>query len=179
MFCLFFAVIAPLAVMSTLIVSMWADVTEDLALRTGVRLEGIVMAASSFARKAVGGLGNLLAGLVLRAVDFPTQAKPGEVSDDKVFRLVALYVTVVILTSAGSIGALFWYDIDRERHRANLNELERRRRHAAGETDVYTSPDEDDASLPRSMTAGSEAAARQRPPSVRWPHGAQEKVPLV
>ena len=173
-------VIASLAVMSTLIVSMWADVVEDIALRTGLRLEGSIMAVSSFVRKAVSGVGNLLAGVCLRVVGFPTQATPAEVSEATVIHLVRVYVGVVLLTSAAAIATLSWYDIDRERHRANLDELERRRLHA------YAVPHDDDLQQQdrRSSKAAAEAVARQRPSVNRmggwWPHGApQEKSPLI
>ena len=111
---------------AALYVSMNADVVEDVALRTGMRLEGVLMSVQSFVRKSVSGLGTLAGGLLLHAVAFPTKAKPGEVPDATVTALVRLYLPATLLIGGLSIWMLRKYDIDRAAHEANLAELERR-----------------------------------------------------
>ena len=127
------------AMMAALYVSMNADVVEDVALRTGLRLEGVLMSVQSFVRKSVSGLGTLAGGLLLHAVAFPTKARPGEVADDTVIALVRLYLPATLFIGGLSIWMLRRYDIDRAAHEANLAELERREQSGRGRECKLTS----------------------------------------
>ena len=105
---------------SSLIASMIADVVEDSELKTGRRSEGIFFAANSFAQKAVNGLGVVVAGQILAIIQFPTQAKPGDVPSEVLFDLAFLYVPVLMVFYLAAVAVLSIYDINREGHLNNL-----------------------------------------------------------
>ena len=52
--------------------STMADIADEYELETGLRQEGVLFAAISFAGKCMGALGSLLAGLMLTLIDWPT-----------------------------------------------------------------------------------------------------------
>lgn len=108
---------------SSLIASMIADVVEDSEVKTGRRSEGIFFAANTFAQKAVNGLGVVAAGQILAVVQFPTQAKPGEVAPEIVADLAYIYVPVVLFFYIIAVAVLALYRINRDDHSANLQQL--------------------------------------------------------
>ncbi len=108
---------------SALIAAMIADVVEDSEVRTGRRSEGIFFAANSFAQKAVNGLGVVVAGQILAYIQFPTQAKPGEVAQDTLFDLAYIYVPVLLFFYLFALCVLSLYQINRQDHSANLHRL--------------------------------------------------------
>ena len=108
---------------SALVAAMLADVVEDSEVKTGRRSEGVFFAANTFAQKAVNGLGVLVAGQILAIVQFPTQAKPGEVPQETLFELAYLYVPVLMFFYLVALGVLGVYKISREGHAANLDAL--------------------------------------------------------
>jgi glycoside/pentoside/hexuronide:cation symporter, GPH family len=103
--------------------SMIADVVEDSELRTGRRSEGLFFSASSLMQKAISGVGVLGSGLILAYVAFPAKAKPGQVSQEILNNLVLTAVPTQALLYAIGIGLLVFYQIDRNKHEANLREL--------------------------------------------------------
>lgn len=108
---------------SSLIAAMIADVVEDSEIRTGRRSEGIFFAANSFAQKAVNGLGVVVAGQILAYIQFPTQAKPGEVPLETLFDLAYIYVPVILVFYLAALSVLTMYRINREDHTENLRRL--------------------------------------------------------
>ena len=108
---------------SSLIAAMIADVVEDSELKTGRRSEGIFFAANSFAQKAVNGFGVVVAGQILAFIQFPTQAKPGEVSPEVLFDLAYFYVPVLMVFYLAAVAVLSLYKINREDHSDNLRLL--------------------------------------------------------
>jgi Na+/melibiose symporter-like transporter len=107
--------------MQIIFASMNADVVEDRSAESaGRRDEGLIFAARNFAKKAVSGLGVMLAGVVLWAADFPDQAKPGEVDEGAVTTLVLVYLPVFLALYMFSWYALRYYAIDKARHENNL-----------------------------------------------------------
>ena len=108
---------------SSLIAAMIADVVEDSEVKTGRRSEGIFFAANSFAQKAVNGLGVVVAGQILAYIQFPTQAKPGEIPGSTLFELAYLYIPVLLVFYLFALSALGLYKISREDHSANLHRL--------------------------------------------------------
>jgi len=108
---------------SSLIAAMIADVVEDSELKTGRRSEGIFFAANSFAQKAVNGFGVVVAGQILAFIQFPTQAKPGDVPPEILFDLAYFYVPVLMVFYLTAVGALSLYKINREDHSDNLRLL--------------------------------------------------------
>lgn len=108
---------------SSLIAAMIADVVEDSEVKTGRRSEGVFFAANSFAQKAVNGLGVVVAGQILAVIQFPTQAKPGEVPQEILFDLAYLYVPILLIFYLFSLSVLSLYKINREDHTENLRKL--------------------------------------------------------
>ena len=108
---------------AALIAAMIADVVEDSEVKTGRRSEGIFFAANSFSQKAVNGLGVVVAGQILAYVQFPTQAKPGEIPDETLFDLALLYVPVLLFFYLMALMVLNVYQINRDDHEKNLREL--------------------------------------------------------
>ncbi|MGV0035435.1 MAG: MFS transporter [Candidatus Azotimanducaceae bacterium WSBS_2022_MAG_OTU7] len=108
---------------SSLIAAMIADVVEDSEVKTGRRSEGIFFAANSFAQKAVNGLGVVVAGQILAIIQFPTQAKPGQVPEETLFDLAYLYVPTLLFFYLFALAVLSVYKINREDHSENLRKL--------------------------------------------------------
>ena len=108
---------------AALIAAMIADVVEDSEVKTGRRSEGIFFAANSFSQKAVNGLGVVVAGQILAYVQFPIQAKPGEIPDETLFDLALLYVPVLLFFYLMALMVLNVYQINRDDHEQNLREL--------------------------------------------------------
>jgi Na+/melibiose symporter-like transporter len=115
--------VALFVIWSSLIASMIADIVEESELKTGRRSEGTFFAANSFASKAVNGFGVIVAGQILTIVEFPTQAKPGEVSLTILYDLAYLYIPTMLLFYIGAVFALSYYQINREDHVENLRQL--------------------------------------------------------
>ncbi len=108
---------------ASLVAAMIADVVEDSEVRTGRRSEGIFFAANSFAQKAVNGLGVVVAGQILAIIQFPTQAKPGEVPQETLFDLAYLYVPILLFFYLLALSVLGLYKISRDGHSDNLRQL--------------------------------------------------------
>ena len=108
---------------ASLIAAMIADVVEDSETKTGRRSEGIFFAANSFAQKAVNGLGVVVAGQILAYIQFPAQAKPGDVPQETLFDLAYIYVPVLFFFYLLAVAALGFYRISRDDHEANLKRL--------------------------------------------------------
>jgi len=118
-------------VFSVLVSSMVADVVEDSEITTGRRSEGMFFAVNSFVQKAVSGIGIFVSTLVLRAIDFPADAKPGAVDPEVIRSLGLVYVPLLGVLIVVVIGFLRAYRITRAGHEANLRRLAERRSEAA------------------------------------------------
>ncbi len=108
---------------SILISSMVADVVEESELATGRRSEGVFFAARSFAQKSVHGIGTFAATAILTVIDFPSDAKPGEVPPETLQNLGLIYVPLVMILYVAAFGFLTGYRISRQSHRDNLERL--------------------------------------------------------
>ncbi len=106
-----------------LIAAMIADVVEDSEVNTGRRAEGLFFAANSFAQKAVNGLGVIVAGQLLAYVNFPTQAKLGEVPTNTLFDLASVYIPALWGFYLIAIVLLGFYRISRDKHAQNLETI--------------------------------------------------------
>lgn len=109
-----------------LIQSMVADLVEDGEIRTTRRSEGVFFAAVTLTRKSVQGFGVLAASLVLTITRFPKGVAPGQVPDETIFNLGALYAPTVFVIWMLMIASLRLYGIDRAKHRDNLRTLTER-----------------------------------------------------
>ncbi len=103
--------------------SMIADVTDEHERRFGKRQEGIYYAAASFAGKAVGGSGAILAGLIIDFAGIPQGADPSTVAAESVERFGWALGPAVIFMTAIAIFCISFYNISRERHGEILAEL--------------------------------------------------------
>ena len=113
---------------SILTASMVADLAEDSEVTTGRRSEGVFVAANMFVQKAVSGVGIFGSSLLLGAVGFPRDAKPGAVDPAVIWRLGFVYVGLLVVVYAIAIAFLSTYRISRDTHEENLRRLAAGRR---------------------------------------------------
>jgi Na+/melibiose symporter-like transporter len=107
--------------------AMMADLVEQSELKTGRRSEGTFIAAATFIRKMVSGLGVMSATLVLALAGLKAGAKPEDVPADVVWRLGAYYVPIILSLWMAMMAAIAFYRLDREEHEENLRKLAERR----------------------------------------------------
>jgi Na+/melibiose symporter-like transporter len=108
---------------SILVSSMVADVVEESELKTGRRSEGLFFAARSFIMKAVSGIGVFGSSMILSAIQFPRDARPGEVDPSTVANLGLIYAPALVALYLTSVAFLAGYRISRAAHEANLRKL--------------------------------------------------------
>lgn len=108
-----------------LIASMVADIPDHSELKTGRRSEGVFFAAQMFARKAVSGLGVMLAGVVLEVARFPGSSEAPSTADARALAFV--YVPIMLAVYLLGLVALSFYDITRADHQHTTDQLAQRR----------------------------------------------------
>jgi Na+/melibiose symporter-like transporter len=96
---------APYSLMNTTVTSALADIADENELKYGVRQEGVLYATRTFFQRVDQALGTALAGWVLSTIAFPTNAKPGEVSDAVLMALAAAFALSAI---PGLIAGIFY-----------------------------------------------------------------------
>lgn len=96
--------------------SMVADVVEDHELKSGLRSEGVFVAANIFIAKATSGVGIFASSMVLMAAGFPDGAQPGAVDPAIIRNLALIYVPSLLALHLCAIGAITLYRITRESH---------------------------------------------------------------
>lgn len=96
--------------------SMFADISDEVELETGVRKEGVIYASRSFAAKVTSAMGALLGGVVIDLIAFPRGAIAGTVDADTLWWLGFMEGPATSLLSF--LGVLFYlrYQIDQKRH---------------------------------------------------------------
>jgi len=116
------ATAAGIAVM-ILTTSMMADVTEASEVKTGKRTEGLFFAGFFFTQKCVTGIGIFMSGVMLSAIGFPPDAKPGVVDPAVIDRLALSYAMLTVVI--GLIGAWCFtrFPFGRAEHEARLAQL--------------------------------------------------------
>jgi Na+/melibiose symporter-like transporter len=108
--------------------SMIADVTEDNAVKTGVRSEGLLFAASNLLPKFAPGIGGLIGAVILELVHFPLGAQTTALDhvDPAIMRnLVLLWLPTTLGLNILAVSLLLFYRLDRSSHEANLEALSR------------------------------------------------------
>jgi Na+/melibiose symporter-like transporter len=108
---------------SILLTSMTADLVEDIEMTTGRREEGLLLATRSFSGKVVAGAGTFAAGLVLTAISFPLDARPGEVDPGTVFLLGLITFPLIAGLYLISFFFVRGYSVSRRDHERNLQTL--------------------------------------------------------
>ena len=106
--------------------AMMADLVEQSELKTGRRSEGTFVAAATFIRKMVSGLGVMAATVVLALAGLKAGAKPEDLPADVVWRLGAYYVPVILALWLAMMAAIAFYRLDRAEHEENLRKLAER-----------------------------------------------------
>lgn len=116
-----------LGVAIPMIGSLLADVTDEHERRHGTRQEGIYYAAASFAGKAVGGVGPIVAGLIVDMAGISPGTPPADIAPDAVARFGWFTGPGVVFFSLLSVLCIRFYDITRARHGETVAGLARAR----------------------------------------------------
>ncbi|MGI9326619.1 MAG: MFS transporter [Pseudomonadales bacterium] len=96
--------------------SMFADISDEVELETGVRREGVIYASRSFANKVTASMGAIMGGVVLDLIVFPRGATAGSVSADTIWWLGFMEGPATSLLSLAGVLFYLRYQIDRKRH---------------------------------------------------------------
>ncbi len=96
--------------------SMFADISDEVELETGVRREGVIYASRSFANKVTNAMGAVLGGIVLDLIAFPSGAAAGSVPAETIWWLGFTEGPATSLLSITGILFYLRYKIDRKRH---------------------------------------------------------------
>lgn len=105
-----------------LVGSMTADVVEDSQRKTGKRSEGLFFAGPHLVQKCVSGLGLMIKGVILSVVGFSataTVAQKVSAIEDLAVVIVGVYIVMPMI----SLALLSRYEITREIHESNLENL--------------------------------------------------------
>ena len=117
---------APYSLMVTTVTSALADIADENELKFGIRQEGVLFATRTFFARVDQAFGTALAGWVLTTIAFPTNAKPGEVSEPVLMGLAAAFALSAI---PGLIAGVFYgmLRVTRETYDATRAALDERR----------------------------------------------------
>jgi Na+/melibiose symporter-like transporter len=116
-------------VVVSLIYSLYADVTEDMLLAAGERMEGMINSGQTFVSKSASGIGTMLAGALLSVIHFPADTESTEVPQRILAQLGIGYIVPWVLFACIAIWIISRYEITRalhEREVAALKGSERR-----------------------------------------------------
>ena len=116
--------------------SILADVLDDHELRTGWRQEGMFNAAISFSGKAVSSMGIVMGGLIITAIDFPTNVAPADVPHVTITRLGLVVGVVIPLLYLIPISLIHRYKITRVMHADIQRQLMEKRRAQVRQSDA-------------------------------------------
>jgi len=106
--------------------SMMADITDEDALRSNRRREGIFFGALSFASKAASGLGVVIAGVVYDAVGLYQGLDPADAPPEIALRLGWITGGIILVLVSISVVFLNRYTLTRERHQEIRRALDER-----------------------------------------------------
>lgn len=118
-----FLVVAFNVMTSVIVASMFADLADDNAVRTGARAEGFLFALNGLIPKISTGLGVFGGSALIAMVRFPAHAQQGTVSQGVLHALGLAYLPVMAVLYAVSISIIVFYRIDRSTHEANMARL--------------------------------------------------------
>jgi len=111
-------------VTASIIYSLYADVTDDVVLRMGKRLEGTIFACQTFVDRVATALGALFAGLLLTMIHYPTADDSGPISVEVLRRLGLSYMSVWFVFVSVGIWFISRYEITRSLQAAEVGALE-------------------------------------------------------
>ena len=118
-----FLVVAINVMTGVIVSSMFADLADDNAVRTGARVEGFLFALNGLIPKISTGLGVFGGSAILALVGFPAQAQQGTVGEGVLHALGLAYLPVMAVLNALAISIIVFYRIDRSTHEANMARL--------------------------------------------------------
>lgn len=107
--------------------SMMADLVEQGEAKSGRRSEGMFFAAATFMRKFGEGFGIVIAGFILSIAGVAAGATQGELSDETLWKLGAIYVPVIFTLFFTVIIIISFYKVDRAKHEETVRELAARK----------------------------------------------------
>jgi GPH family glycoside/pentoside/hexuronide:cation symporter len=110
-------------VVTAIIYSMYADVTEEMLLAVGKRMEGALFACQTFVSKGAGAIGALLAGALLTLIHYPVSGDGARVSDKILARLGISYMASWLVLASIGIWLISQYRITRASHAAEVETL--------------------------------------------------------
>ena len=102
------------SILNISVMSALADIADEHELKTGRRQEGIFYSARTFFAKVTNGIGHIVAGIALDAVEFPIGVAASEIPPDKIFALGLIDGPFAMVW--GLIAALIYtgYKIDKQ-----------------------------------------------------------------
>jgi glycoside/pentoside/hexuronide:cation symporter, GPH family len=107
-------------VTASIIYSLYADVTDDVVLAIGKRLEGAIFACQTFVERVAMGLGALFAGLLLTLIHYPAAADNVPIPAEILTRLGLSYMGVWFVFVSIGIWLLSKYEITRSLQAAEV-----------------------------------------------------------
>ncbi len=103
--------------------SMFADVVEYAAVRTGRDSAGLIFSANAFLLKTMSGVGVFGAGLILAFVAFPENVQQGGVPDSVLTTLALTEPAVIMALQVLGLLTIIFFPINRDVHEANLRKI--------------------------------------------------------
>ena len=101
------------------------ELGDDNEKKNFQRSEGLYYAASSFTQKALNSLGILLAGQILKFVEFPQDSTEKSIPGSIVNELVLTSLICLAIIYFVAVSLLFFYNISRQTHNENLRSINR------------------------------------------------------
>ena len=117
-----------IGLLSVMIGSMIADITDQHEERYGSRNEGIYFAASSFATKAISGAGVVISGVVIDLAGIQRNATVETIDEDSLHILAFAMGPGVLLMIGCTVLAAVFYDLSKAKHSRIRRSLETRER---------------------------------------------------
>ncbi len=105
-----------IGVLTVMIGSMIADITDQHEEKHGSRNEGIYFAASSFAAKAIGGFGIVISGVIVDLAGIQRNATVETINPESLRTLAIAMGPGVLLMIGVTVVAASFYDLSREKH---------------------------------------------------------------
>tara|TARA_B100001250_G_scaffold26698_2_gene22018 strand:+ start:241 stop:1665 length:1425 start_codon:yes stop_codon:yes gene_type:complete len=103
--------------------SMLGDISDEVELESKIGQQGLMFASSSLIGKLNTGLGILVAGLALEFIDFP-QGSEVFPNPDQIFNLAMVQGPFVAVLMIIPFGIFSFYNINRQKHKSILSQLE-------------------------------------------------------
>lgn len=103
--------------------SMIADIVEASQEKTGRRTEGTFFAGNFFIQKCATGVGIFVSGLIISWAGLSAQTSPDAVAGEVIEKLIAAYISIVILLAVAASYIFTRFPIRRHDHEARVRRL--------------------------------------------------------